>query len=87
MDVIPEISAAWNYDFDIDDRVIKTAFAGAPNDSFSIRGQDVEKNGATVGIGLTILNNRGISTSLRYNGEFRDDYHANGVIGELRYEF
>jgi uncharacterized protein YhjY with autotransporter beta-barrel domain len=85
--VIPEVSAAWNYDFDIDDRVIRTAFAGSPNESFSIRGQDVEKHGATVGIGLTLMNNSGFSTTLKYNGEFRENYQANGVMGELRYEF
>jgi outer membrane autotransporter protein len=86
MSVIPEVSAAWNYDFDIDDRVINAAYAGSPNDSFSIKGQDVEQHGATVGAGLTLMN-KGITTSVRYNGEFRDDYHAHGVIGEIRFEF
>jgi outer membrane autotransporter protein len=87
MSVIPEVSAAWNYDFDIDDRVITTAFAGSPNDSFSIRGQDVEKHGLTVGAGLTLVGNGGFSASLMYDGEFREKYQSHGVIGDIRFEF
>jgi outer membrane autotransporter protein len=85
--LIPEVSVAWNYDFDIDDRTITTAFAGAPNNSFSIEGQGVEKNGFTIGTGITLMNKRGLTTSVKYNGEFREGYGAHGIIGELRYEF
>ena len=85
--MIPEVSVAWNYDFDIDDRVIKTAFAGAPNSSFSMAGQQVKKHGVTIGASVTLMNKCGLNTSLRYSGEFRDGYSAHGIIGELRYEF
>jgi len=85
--LIPEVSVAWNYDFDIDDRTITTAFEGAPNNSFSIEGQGAENNGLTIGTGITLMNKRGLTTSVKYNGEFREGYRAHGVIGELRYEF
>ncbi len=85
--LIPEMSLAWNYDFDIDDRTITTSFAGAPDTAFSIEGQDVTEHGVTVGAGVTLMNKGRFSTSLKYNGEFREDYQAHGVIGELRYEF
>jgi outer membrane autotransporter protein len=85
--LIPEVSAAWLRDFDIDDRVITSSFAGSPGASFSIKGQDVEKNGATLGAGITFVHKSGLSTSLRYKGEFREKYKSNGVMGELRFTF
>jgi outer membrane autotransporter protein len=85
--LIPELSAAWSYDFDIDDRVITTSFAGSPGAEFSIEGQEVNKNGAVLTAGLTFIHKSGFSTSLDYIGEFRQDYQSNGVIGVLRYSF
>jgi outer membrane autotransporter protein len=85
--LIPEVSVAWNYDYDIDDRTITTSFEGAPNSAFSIDGQSVEQSGVTVGTGITLMTKGGLITSVKYNGEFQEDYQAHGVIGELRYEF
>lgn len=85
--LIPEISAAWNYDFAVDDRIITASFAGAPGTSFSVRGQDVEPHGAIVGAGLTFISKGGLSASLKYNGEFRENYQAHGILVDLRYEF
>jgi uncharacterized protein YhjY with autotransporter beta-barrel domain len=85
--LIPEVSVAWLHDFDIDDRVMTSSFAGSPGASFSIKGQDVEKNGATLGAGITFVHKSGLSTSLKYRGEFREKYESNGVMGELRFTF
>jgi outer membrane autotransporter protein len=85
--MIPELGVAWNYDFDIDDRIITAAFAGSPNSLFSMEGQHVEKNGVSVGAGITLMNKSGLITSVKYSGEFRDSYSAHGIIGELRHEF
>jgi len=84
---LPEVNLAWSYDFDIDDRVVRASFAGSPGASFSMDGQDVEKHGAILGVGLTFIHQSGFSTSLRYSGEFRKGYTSHGVIGELRYTF
>ena len=85
--LVPEASLAWLYDFDIDDRVVTSAFAGAPGVSFSVDGQDVEQHGAVVGAGITLMNASGLVTSIAYSGEFRDGYDAHAVIGQLRIEF
>ena len=85
--LIPEASLAWLYDFDIDDRVVKSSFADQPGTEFSIDGNDAEQNGAAVGIGLTFQGKSGFKPSLKYSGEFRDGYNAHGVTGELRWEF
>jgi outer membrane autotransporter protein len=85
--LIPEVSAAWSYDFDIDHRVITASFEGSPGTAFSIDGQPVEKNGAVLAAGLTFIHKSGFSTSIRYRGEFREKYRSHGVIGELRFVF
>jgi outer membrane autotransporter protein len=85
--LIPEISAAWNYDFDIDDRDITASFAGSPGTSFTIEGQDIENSGATFSAGLRLMHKGGLMTSLEYNAEFREDYSAHGLIGEVQYQF
>jgi outer membrane autotransporter protein len=84
---VPELSAAWLYDFDIDDRVITASLAGAQSAHFSVRGQDVERCGAIIGAGATLVGKNGFSVRLKYNGEFREDYLAHGIIGGIRYGF
>jgi uncharacterized protein YhjY with autotransporter beta-barrel domain len=85
--LIPEVSAAWSYDFDINHRVITASFEGFPGAAFSIDGQPVEKNGAVLAAGLTFIHKSGFSTSIRYRGEFREKYTSHGIIGELRFVF
>jgi outer membrane autotransporter protein len=84
---LPEVSLAWGYDFDIDDHVVRASFAGSPGASFSIDGQDVERNGLIAGAGLTFMHKGGFSTSFRYKGDFRGDYKSNAIMGELRFSF
>jgi outer membrane autotransporter protein len=84
---LPEVSLGWSYDFDIDDHVVRASFAGSPGASFSIEGQDVERNGLVVGAGLTFMHKSGFSTSFRYKGDFRGDYNSNAIMGELRFSF
>jgi len=85
--LVPELSLAWLYDFDIDDRVITSSFAGASGDAFSITGQEVEQNGVVVGAALTLMQVSGIESSLTYSGEFRDGYDAHALIGQIRIAF
>ncbi|HVN96639.1 MAG TPA: autotransporter outer membrane beta-barrel domain-containing protein, partial [Syntrophorhabdaceae bacterium] len=85
--LIPEVTAALNYDFDIDDRVITASFSGSPDATLTMKGQGVEKYGVTVGAGLTFIHNNGFSTALKYTGEFRNKYQSHGIVGQLRFQF
>ena len=85
--LIPELSVAWLHDFDIDDRVVTSSFAGAPGDAFSITGQEVEQNGLVVGASLTLMQAGGFQSSIAYSGEFRDGYDAHALIGQIRFAF
>jgi outer membrane lipase/esterase len=87
VNLIPELSLAWLYDFDIDDRVITSSIAGAPGISFSVPGQPVERHGVVFGAGITLVSGDGFRASLKYGGEFRDTYTAHALLGELRFLF
>jgi uncharacterized protein with beta-barrel porin domain len=63
------------------------SLAGSSGTAFSLQGQDVENNGLTAGAGMTFLFNNDISTSVRYQGEFRDGYSSHAAVGELRFNF
>ena len=82
-----DASVAWLHDFDIDDRTITTSYTGAPTSSFSVPGQDVESNAVTLGLGVAFETSKRVSTSLNYNGEFRDGFSAHGIIGRISYRF
>jgi outer membrane lipase/esterase len=85
--LIPDLSLLWSYDFDLDDRVLTTTYAGAPGVAFSIPGQPAAHNGLLVRPGLTFVHPAGWSTTLRYAGEFRDGYQSQAVLGEVRVQF
>ena len=87
VDLVPELSLAWLYDFDIDDGVITSSIAGAPGIWFSVPGQPVDRNGAVIGASITLISGSGFRASLRYSGEFRDKYTGNALLGELRFLF
>ena len=84
---IPEVSAAWNYDYGIDDRAITASFAGSPGLSFTMPGSEVEPHGLTTSAAATFLFGKGVSSSIRYNSELRENYYSHGVSGELRFSF
>jgi outer membrane lipase/esterase len=87
VDLVPELSLAWLYDFDIDDEVISSSIAGAPGIWFSVPGQPVDRNGAVIGASITLISGSGFRASLRYSGEFRDSYMGHALMGELRFSF
>ena len=86
-DLIPELRLAWKHDFDIDDRVVTSSFAGAPGIKFSVEGQPVEKDGIVFELGATLFHRSGISVPVKYSAEFREGYSSHGILGMFRYEF
>jgi outer membrane autotransporter protein len=83
---IPQASLAWLHDYS-KDQVINASYVDAPDSSFSIDGQPIQRNGALVGLGLSYRTKSGITSTFQYNGEFRDKFHAHGLAGEFRFEF
>jgi len=85
--LVPELSLAWNYNFNVDNSLITASFMGAPNTAFSVQGQNIERNGARLGGGLTYINSKRLASSLYYTAELRNGYVAQNLMGEIRYEF
>jgi len=85
--VVPEISAAWNYNFGIDDRMMTASFAGFRDASFTIVGRKEDRHTLKTGVGLNFLGKSGFSSSIRYTDEWRRHSRVRGIIGELRIEF
>ena len=85
--ITPELTIAWNHDFDIDGHLINASYVGAPDASFSIEGQKVEKDGLVLGAGFSYETSSGYITTVKVNSEFRKNYNVNTIIGEFRYQF
>jgi uncharacterized protein with beta-barrel porin domain len=62
-------------------------FVGSPGASFTVAGPTAQRNGAVAGAGISFVHKSGFSTSIKYIGEYREDYISNGVLGELRFVF
>jgi len=82
--LVPKLSLAGLYDFNIDDRVITAGFSGAPNDYFSIDGQDIDRFGVAVDAALGWHNESGFIVSVNYSGEFRDSFRMHTVSGKVQ---
>ncbi len=84
--LIPEVKAAWQHDFAVDKRTIPLSFAGLPT-GLTIDGQKLTQDSATVSAALSFTSTGGITTTLKYDGEFRSGYKSHGVLGEVRLSF
>jgi uncharacterized protein YhjY with autotransporter beta-barrel domain len=84
---LPELSAVWNHDFGIDDRVITAAFDGAPDETFTLAGQGIDPDGFSLGAGLAYHTSSGWKASLRYDRSQRGDYTANSFSLRLGSDF
>ena len=78
--VTPELSFAWNRRFGADVRAIDAAFTGYPQAAFSVDGQEIDRDGATLGLGVMFQLVRGWKGALRYSHKQRADYQANTLM-------
>jgi outer membrane autotransporter protein len=85
--LVPEISASWGYDFKIGDRQIDASFADSPGSEFSIPDQDPARHTGRLRAGLSFLNQKGLSASVYYDGEFSRQDGGHAIFGFLRYEY
>jgi uncharacterized protein with beta-barrel porin domain len=74
---VPELLLSWNHDFGLSTRELVAAFEGDPTTTFTIDGQDIKHDGASLGAGLTFVTSSGWKASVRYDRQQRSDYRAN----------
>jgi len=85
--LVPDIGLAWGHDFDIGDRQIVAAFAGAPGVPFAVEAPQAARNWASSDAGVAFTSDDGFAAGLRYRGEFRSESRTHTVLGELRLSF
>lgn len=84
--LIPEVKAAWQHDFAVDDSSLSFAYAGAPT-GLKIDGRERGRDSAVIDCALTLINRAGLSTAMKYNIELGDSYTAQSLTGELKLAF
>jgi hypothetical protein len=85
--LVPELVVAWIHDFEIDDRTLVSWFEGSPGAPIVFDGRSVGTDGASLGLGLSYLSDKGWTASFRYDGRTRDTYLAHALVGDFRLVF
>ncbi|MBN2357271.1 autotransporter outer membrane beta-barrel domain-containing protein, partial [candidate division KSB1 bacterium] len=80
---VPELLLSWYHDFAIDDCPIIAAFEGSPSTTFKINGQDIQRDGITMGTGISYISANGWKAGFRYVRMQRSDFQANSLVISL----
>lgn len=81
--LIPEVSAAWECNFDIDNRDITASLTSLPTESFTVPGQQVGRNSAVLRAGISYIGNGGVTTSLKYSADVGGDHNDQALSGQI----
>src|SRR5258705_53232 len=72
---VPQASLAWLHDYS-QNQMINASYVGAPDSSFSIDGQPVQRNGALLGFAISYRSKGGaMTTTFEYTGQSPDQFH------------
>jgi outer membrane autotransporter protein len=85
--LIPEVSAAWEYNFDIDNRDITASLTSSPTEPFTVPGQEIDRNSAVLRAGITYIGKGGITTSLKYSADLGGDHSSQALSGQISIPF
>ncbi|MCP5041357.1 MAG: autotransporter outer membrane beta-barrel domain-containing protein, partial [bacterium] len=85
--IIPELSAAWLYDYDIDSGVVPASFSGASKTTLTVDGVEPKDHGAVLGAAIRLLLTDRITTSLSHTTELYSDQTAHELMGEVQFAF
>ncbi len=80
--VVPEFSAGWSFEFLNDSQDITARFLDA-GDPFTVRGGSPSRSGLAIGTGFSALIDHNISAYFRYDGEFASDRDVHTITGGL----
>ncbi len=80
--VVPEFSAGWSFEFLNDSQDITARFLDA-GDPFTVRGGSPSRSGLAIGTGFSALIDHNISAYFRYDGEFASNRDVHTITGGL----
>jgi outer membrane autotransporter protein len=79
--LIPEVSAAWQHDFRLNDHPISASFRGAAQERFRISARDDSGSALKLGGALTFIGNQNFSAAAGVNAVVRNDKtEASGLL-------
>ncbi len=84
---IPEIRAAWIYDFIGDEQESINGFTGAAGTLFTSKGADIAQNAFKIGLGLDILAQDNVTVSFDYDYTGKEDYDNHAGAVKARFAF
>jgi outer membrane autotransporter protein len=85
--LVPQVSAAWKYDFQIDKLSVPAAFTARPDVGFVLNSREIGGNRAVLGAEIAFVNKKGVSASLRYDADLGKNFTSQGVSGQVRISF
>lgn len=71
--LVPALEAGWQYDANIDDRVLRGNFTSDPNGLLRVDGRRIDRHGARVAGSLQLIGNEWLTLSTRIGGDLRGD--------------
>lgn len=86
---VPEVSIAWNHEFDLDEGVVTAGFGDTrgAGGSFTINETTPETDSALIGAGLRFLAQNGVTSSVSFTTELKKNYTAYGLLADVRVAF
>lgn len=81
----PEVTIAWKHDFNADGHPVTAAFAGAPESSFTVDGQETDTDFLVLGGAVTYTDDEHISAFAGFNAEVGQSH--GDVSGLLQFEY
>ncbi len=80
--LVPALEAGWQYDADIDDRILQGSFTSDPGGFLRVDGRDVARHGARIAGSLQLIGCEWLSLSTRVGGDLRSG--AASVFGGVQ---
>jgi len=82
-----QFNAGWLYDIVQDDRSLTVSFADAPDSSFTLPGEVVDKEGVRLGTAITFIGQNDFSLTTRISTEQRSNYQDTTAMLQARLRF
>ena len=77
----PELSVAWQHEFDNPVATVTNAFAAAPGVGFTVASSNPGRDWALVSVGTTYAFTPSSEFTLKYDGRFASGYSTSSVVG------
>ncbi|MBI9110569.1 autotransporter outer membrane beta-barrel domain-containing protein [Maridesulfovibrio ferrireducens] len=85
--IIPEISAMWIHEWLSQDRNITTSMTGMPGTGFSQLTAETAKDSCRFGVGVRAVHEKGMSLTLRYQGDVEEHAVSQSLMCEAQLAF